>query len=194
MEGDAVVFVLMILFWILSSVVSRFGRKVSPGDSLEDEASPASQRGATFKQALEDLAEQIRAEVEVGPAEPPVASEHRTTESEHRRTAPETRPTLSEHVGSLSEHRQTPAETRRTVSETVFDPSEHQWSMGEHVRGDVAVVRSAAADAPRRPVARSEFARRLQADLSGSSLARAMVLKEILGPPVSLRSPEKDSI
>jgi hypothetical protein len=134
--------------------------------------------------------------------EQPVVAEHRRTASEHRPTPGEHRRTAGEHRRTLEEHRQAPGEARVPVGEHLADdpyhmptPSEHRGTPGEHRRGDVRITPRPPAAAYRGPSARrSRFARRLVADLRGDrrSLARAMVLKEILGPPLSLRTPGEE--
>ena len=194
MDSDVVIGLLMILVWIFSSLVARFGRKARQVPEEEGGAPRPASRGDLLQKALRELADQMGIEVETAPSEAPVASEHTGTVSEHRRTATETRGTWSEHVAAPAEHRHTASEIRRTASEAVVQAAEHDLTASEHRRGDVEVSRlPAKASDRRRP--RSEFARRLQADLTGGSkdaLARAIVLREILGPPVSLRSPEQD--
>jgi len=134
--------------------------------------------------------------------EQPVLSEHRRTAGEHRRTPGEHRRTPGEHRRTPGEHRQSPGEARVPAGEHLADdpyhmptPSEHRRTASEHRRGDVRVTPRPPAPAYRGPSARrSRFARRLVADLRGDrrSLARAMVLKEILGPPLSLRTPGEE--
>lgn len=198
MDSDIIVGFLMILFWIFSSFVAR---KKAKSEYYEDEmpVEPGEvEPGVTLQEALQDLAKQMGVEVATGPPEAPVASEHRPTASEHRQTAMETSSTFSEHIEVAAEHRQRATEIRRTASEIALDAADHQWSPGEHVRGDVTRARSAAAGiTPAVPTAhrvgQSAFAKRLKTDLGNrGSLARAIVLKEILGPPVSLRSPSQD--
>ena len=160
---------------------------------------PVPPRVPNFQQALRDLAKQMGIEVEVEPAEQPVASEHARTAGEHRRTELETRRTLSEHVVEPSEHRRTASEAARTASEAIFEAREHRVTPGEHRRGDLRAPGPAARRlaAPPRVAGRvrSDFARRLRADLgAGDSLARAIVLREILGPPVGMRPPGQDPV
>ena len=221
MDGDLIIGLLMVIFWLVSSLVARFGRMVRQrqsgrpprqpaGQQPQQQArQPASQQAArragestdasqepALQKMLRDLAEQMGLETEVEPAEPPRASEHRPTSSEHRRTQLETRATASEHQLRASEHQRTPSEyqrtaseTRRTASEEVFALPEHQVTASEHQWGDV-VGHGMPQSMPRRHRQRSKFLRRLHADLAGGrdSLARAVVLREILGPPVGLRS------
>lgn len=195
MDSDAVIGLLMLLLWIFSSLVARFGRRRSAEtvemEPREEDRGPS--RAEQVQQALRDLAEQMGVEIQVAPAEEPVASEHRETASEHRRTRTETRGTVSEHREVVSEHRRVQSEVRQTSSEIDLPSSEHDWTSSEHVRGDLRRVPLPAASLPTRR-RRSVFARRLQRDLvgGGGNLARAIVLREILGPPVSLRSPSDE--
>ena len=193
MDSDAVVGILMVLFWVFTSLVARFKRKSH--SELPENQAPAdgTARGELVEKALRELAEQMGVEVEVSPAEAPTASEHAPTASEHRRTRSETFGTPSEHRTGASEHRQTATEVRRTASESVLPAGEHDWTSSEHRRGDVQIERPPAS-VPRRRRQRSRFAQRLTEDLTGgrTSLARAIALREILGPPVSMRSPEQD--
>ncbi len=200
MDGDIIIGILMVVFWLISSLAARIGKKAKSGQTEEQQVvppvpPPASRQPVRpsanpFQKALADLAEQMGVEVEVGPREAPVASEHTLTASEHRRTALETHATLSERTASASEHRRTASEVRRTAAEAVFPLPEPQLTASEHVRGDLRRARPAASGAPVKRRQKSEFSRRLAADLSGGrgSLARAIVLREILGPPVGLRS------
>ena len=66
-------------------------------------------------------------------------------------------------------------------------PSEHRASASEHLPGDVKIERRVAPPPTR--TWQPDFGSRLIADLRGDpeSLARAIVLTEILGPPVGLR-------
>ncbi len=214
MDGDVIIGILMVVFWLVSSLAARFGKKKARSGEGESEDAmpsvppvppvpghrpqsrpqrPAAPAAGSFQKALQNLAEQMGMEVEVAPAEAPVASEHSRTASEHRRTALETHATLSERTATASEHRRTASEARRTASETAFTLPEHQLTASEHRRGDLRRPRPTAAGMPQRR-RRSEFSQRLAADLRGGqgSLARAIVLREILGPPVGLRSGEEE--
>ncbi len=206
MDGDVIIGILVVVFWLISSLAARIGKAVKtrqpenqdavppvpplPGAARQPVAAPAAN---TFQKALADLADQMGVEIEVGRPEPPVAAEHTLTGSEHRRTALETHATLSERTATASEHRRTASEARRTASEAVFELPEHQLTASEHTRGDLRRARPSA-EAPVRRRQKSRFARRLAADLTGGrgSLGRAIVLREILGPPVGLRSGEPE--
>ncbi len=193
MDGDIVVGVLVFLFWIISSLITR-GKARRPAQSQDaPEATPGG--AGTIQRALSDLMEQMGVEVPAaGPPEMPVASEHTLTGSEHRRSVLEVGPTLSEQMTTASEHRRTLSEARRTASETIFTTPEHQLTEAEHRRGDLRRARAAAAGVPRQQPVGSRLIKRLHRDLAGGkeSLARAIVLREILGPPVGLRSPGQD--
>ncbi|MCP3962024.1 MAG: hypothetical protein GY719_29630 [bacterium] len=189
MDSELVIGVLMVIFWLLSSLVAKFGKSVrkkqqtaeSAGSAPPAEPAPA---GGALQKMLQDLAEQMGLETEASPAEPPVASEHVPTGSEHRRSAIEIASTVSEHRVRASDH-------RRTASEQSFGLSEHQLTASEHQWGDLVTHRLPKSMPGRR--SRSKFVRRIHADLAGGrgTLARAIVLREILGPPVGLRSPEQ---
>ncbi len=197
MEGNIIIGLLMVVFWVISSLAARFGRAVNR--QAESQESPPAEGGEAenpFQRALRELAEQMNVEVEVAPAQPPeqpVASEHEHTPGWHDRTASEVRPTASEHRHTPGWHERTASEIRRTASEAELAASEHVLSELEHLRGDFQGARIPAFNAiPRRP--RSPFVQRLHADLTGgpSSLARAVVLREILGPPVSMRAADDE--
>lgn len=205
MDGDVVIGILMVLLWLISSVAARFGKKtrqheveaeVPSADGRHADPRPHRPLPATLQKALGELAEQMGVEIEVAPAEAPVASEHTMTGGEHRQSALETFSTSSEHSGTISEHVQTASEVRRTMSETHFSATEHQSTESEHVRGDLRQARPAASGVPAaHHRTRSRLARRVVADLSNrGSLARAMILREILGPPVSMRAPDPDGL
>jgi hypothetical protein len=97
------------------------------------------------------------------------------------------KPQTSEHRPTLSEHRPTASEHRVTASEHRVTASEHRVTASEHRPGDVRT------DMPPPPVTsqrrgRSRFVQGLLADLSGpDGLRRSILLREVLGPPVSLR-------
>ncbi len=194
MDGDVVFGILMVLFWIVSSLAARFGKAKRPAQpgSGASEAKPAG--AGSIQEALRDLVEQMGAEMTTGPPEAPVAGEHTLTGSEHQRTVLEAGSTLTEQMTTASEHRRTPSEVRRTASEAIFAASEHQLTASEHLRGDVRRARAAAGPPPAKVAGRSRLVRRLHADLTGGkdSLARAIVLREILGPPVGLRPAGQD--
>ena len=129
--------------------------------------------------------------VDVNPyaPEPPVPGEHARTPSEHAHTPGWHQPTASEHAHTPGWHQRTASETRPTASEQAVVPSEHRRTLSEHRPGDVRPLGVAAAPGPR-PAVKPGFGRRVVEELSGDreTLARAIVLREILGPPVGLRS------
>ena len=192
MDGEFVIGILMVIFWLISSLVARFGRAARGRGAGEpvDERQADAQSGVPLGDALRDLAKQMGLE-EAAPVERPVASEHTLTPSEHRRSAGETMITASEHVGRPSDHRRTASEARLTASEHIFERSEHQLTASEHRRGDVDVWSPPPADLPPRR-GKSVFVAGLHRELAGGprALARAVLLREILGPPVSLRERE----
>lgn len=216
MDSDLVIGIFMIIVWFVSSLIARFGRKRAPEAEIPElEAPPATRQPAvpqrrprqppspppvppkavTVQQALRDLAKQMGIEVEVQPAEQPVASEHARTVGEHRRTEIETHQTLSEQTTTLEEHRRTASEAMRTASEGIFEAPEHRFTPSEHRRGDaMPTARRLSAPGRAHRRGRSKLANQIQADLAagGGSLARAIVLREILGPPVGLRPPGQD--
>ncbi len=184
--GDVIVGIMMVIFWIILNLVSKAKRSAQQSRGATPKAPPGA---GSLQKALSDLMEQMGVEGATGPPEAPVASEHTLTGSEHRRTVLEVGTTLSEQMATASEHRRTLSESRRTASEAIFTTSEHQLTEAEHRRGDLRRAR-AAASVPHRQPEKSRLVRRLHADLAGGkeSLARAIVLREILGPPVGLRS------
>ncbi len=118
----------------------------------------------------------------------------------HERTEIETHQTLSEQTITPGEHRRTASEVMRTASEGIFEVPEHRLTPGEHRRGDVRApspgARQLAPPGRAHRRGRSKFAQRLQADIAGGggSLARAVLLREFLGPPVGVRSPGDDGV
>lgn len=211
MNGDLVIFLLMVVFWIISQFMSWLGKRARTAqqqiEQMELEGRPVERRVEarpdSLQEALRDLADRMGVEVELEPEpvgqDPAGRSQQSWTDSEHRRSAGEHQRTLSEARGTpseaalaASEHRRTASEVERSRSETSVTAPEHQWVAGEHVRGDQDVPDIPRLDLPTTGRQESAFVRRLRADLTGrdkSALARAMVLKEVLGPPVSLRSP-----
>ncbi len=212
MEAGDVVWLLVILFWIFSSVASWIGKNLRGKKTAERPAPPppapvpgrsaarpvpvrpgvprppaAPPRAPSPQDALTDLLKRIGVDVDPYAAEQPVPGEHRRTSGEHTHTPGWHQPTASEHVHTPGWHQQTASEVRPTASEQVVVPSEHRLTASEHRPGDVR--RSGVPAAPKPAAAAAGFGSRMIADLQGSdSLARAIVLKEILGPPVGLRS------
>ncbi len=198
MDSDAVIGLLMIAFWVVTSLLSRFGRKMRPpAESYDpeeaDETLPQQvPREMSLEEALRQMAQLGKGKQEESPyAEAPVHSEHTETASEHRQTAIEIQETASEHTLTESEHRRTASEIRHTPSEKSLPKSEHVWTNSEHQRGEVRRLRPVVGGRRSRRQ-RSVLAAKILQDLSSGphSLGRAVVLKEILGPPVSLRSTE----
>ncbi len=192
MNSDIVVFLLVALFWIVSQAIAWLGRRARPMDAdLEQATPPGQNRKGTLQEALRDLAQQMGVDVEMSPVEPPAVAQPNGSGSEHRRTVSETHPTASETRMSKAEHRRTPSEAQRTSSEEVWSVQEHEWSQSEHVRGDLEVSAIPKLDTHGQTES-SRFVERLRAELTSqdrSALARAIVLREVLGPPVSLRPP-----
>ncbi len=173
--GPLILFVL----WLVSTVASKLSRRKPEEPEQEGTGS------------LKELMRQMGVDLDMDPAagEAPVAAEHRPTASEHRRTLSETRPVAAEHTAVTSEHRQAASERLQTASEQIFEASEHQLSRGEHRRGDLRLPPPPRGSrAPRRRRRQGPpLAATVGRDLR-DGLARAIVLREILGPPVSLRS------
>jgi len=182
--------VLIVVAWVVLKLMGRLAR----GMEKKGQGAAGPQPSA-FEQAMREIMRE--AGLAEGPpvAEPPVASEHRPTLTEHRPTASEHAQTYGETQFTVTEHRPTASETRPTVSEHVPRLSEHLPTPGEHLRGDVEVPPiPAPKKRSQRKKGRSSFAAAVVGDLRGKrSLARAVVLREILGPPVSLRSPGEGS-
>ncbi len=215
--GDLIWF-LLILFWLFSGLLSRLARAIRsrpkpapraprtaprpgvaqtaaerPAPPPVPPAHPATEPSSP-QDALGRLFKQLGIDLELAP-ETPVPAEHQRTASEHRRTASETRRSAGEHDHTPGWHDRTASEVRRTASEVTRVASEHRPTAGEHVRGDVpAPGVMPAAGPPARLV--PGFAGGLRAELTRgrAALARAVVLGEILGPPVGLKPPGRDRI
>ncbi len=178
--------ILLVLFWAL---IGWLGNRAKKKGQERESAEPS---------AVEQFLQQISKEAGLAPEQPPpppppvpirvvvprppgAGSEHRVTASEHVPTASEHRPSASEHRPTASEHRPSASEHRHTAS--------------EHIPGDAAfpVIRGQGSGRARRR--RSKLGAALAADLHGGreTLSRAVVLREILGPPVSLRSRDEGS-
>lgn len=187
MEG--LIPVLIFVAWIVLSLMGRLARGMDK-KKVEGGAQPSA-----FEKAMRDIMREAGLAQELPGVEPPVASEHRPTLAEHRPTASEHLQTYGETQRTVSEHRPTASEARPTFSEHVPVASEHLPTPGEHLRGDVRLPPIPVAKKRlQRQKGRSPFAAAVVGDLRGGrSLARAMVLREILGPPVSLRSPGEGS-
>lgn len=181
---------LAVIAYIVLTIVSKVAQNRKKAAA---EPGPRPNKPTVVDQMLREMMRQAGI-----PEEKPVASERRVTASEHRPTVAEHRPTVSETRPTASEHRPTPSEIRPTLSEHVPRASEHLPSPGEHLKGDAVlppipelppIGQVPTGERSRRR--RSQLASSLAADLHGGgrSLARAVVLREILGPPVALRRP-----
>ncbi|MEM6796672.1 MAG: hypothetical protein AAF725_22055, partial [Acidobacteriota bacterium] len=109
----------------------------------------------------------------------------------------ELRRVAGEHSLTDGEHRQSADEVSQTPWELTQAPGETRWTPAEHRRGDLTLP-PPPEEPPSPPTlsrhrsrTRRRFARTLKRDLrsGGSSLARAGVFKEILGPPPGLEMP-----
>ncbi len=199
---DELLPIILVLSWALISWLGNKAKK--KGQRQESESAEPS--------AVEQFLQQISREAGLAPEQPPppppppvpirvavprppgTGSEHRVTASEHRPSASEHRPSASEHRPSASEHRPSASEHRPSASEHRPSASEHRHTTSEHIPGDAALpaIPRRGSDQPRR---RSKLGAALAADLHGGreTLSRAVVLREILGPPVSLRSRDEGS-
>lgn len=232
MDLEAIVWLLFIVVWVISSVFQQFKRMAQnrpgqgppgppepgvPGEpgsygpitvenarsrplaredmqrplereDLErpmDTAPPPPRPPETLDEAVRSLMRQMGLE-----REEPVASEHRPTASEQRPTASEHRPTAAERSVTASEHRATPSEARRTASEHRRVAAEHRRTASEHRKGDASlppIPRSAPAGLG--GARGGTIARAVRRDLASGrrTVAEALALREILGPPVALR-------
>jgi len=171
--------VLVIVFWIAIALLSKIASAAKKRQQ-ERGGPPPVQAGA-----LETMLRQIAKEAGLY-QEPPVVSEHAATASEHRGTFGEHAPTASESRRTVLEHHQAEIERRRTESEARGTFGEHEGTVSEHLRGDAVVLPPIPSGL--RPRRRSSLGAALAKDLHGGSraLARAVMLREILGPPVSL--------
>ncbi|MCP4655397.1 MAG: hypothetical protein GY856_08260 [bacterium] len=185
--GDVFAFLVFLFFVVVLPLLSKLAGKKGRSPDLSPGVPPSQQskRGglmATLDEALRQAATQ---------AERPVPSEHTRSRGEHQRTAAEHRRTASEHRRTASETRRTASEHRRTASEQQPTMAEHRPTASEHTKGDVDVGRAPIGS--RRRKTRPGFVGSVFAELRGpASLSRAIVLREILGPPVSLRNPPQD--
>lgn len=175
---------LVLVAYAVLSLLGRFARKRG-GEDVQDVHEPA--EPSTVDRMLRDMMRQAGVE-----PEPQVPSEHRPTPGEHRPTVSEHRQAASETYVTVSEHRQTATETRPTPSEHALRATEHLPTPGEHLKGDLPVLPIAKVRPHKRKRRRSPFVNAISADLTGGAeaLGRAMVLCEILGPPLSLRPPD----
>jgi hypothetical protein len=178
-----------ILVIVAYAVLSLLGRLAKKAKGQEAEADvDAGQEPSTVDRMLRDMMRQAGIE-----PEPPVPGEHRPTLGEHRTTAPEHHQAAPETYATASEHERTRTETRLTPSEQAPRLSDHLRTPGEHLKGDVFPLPPIPKlRPPRGRRQRSRFADAVVADLgSAKKLGRAIVLREILGPPVSLRPPDE---
>ncbi len=212
MDGEAIGTLLIIAFWVISALTKAMNRGKKKQAQQAPTSTPApphparapapTTRRSAPKQTLGpdtvgDLLREMISEIKGKPQseeaatppwqEPQVLSEHQQSAGEHRHTDSETSWSASEHSWSFEEHRRSAGEHSSTLSELRGTASEHRGSASEHRRGDVVAARRGSAEEAtrRRPAHRAGSVRAALA--SRGSLARAMVLKEILGPPVSLR-------
>lgn len=172
--------ILVLVAYVVLSLLGRLANKGKKG--TDESASPT-----TVDRMLREMMGQAGVE-----PEPPVPAEHRPTRSEHRPTASEHRQAPGEIYATAAEHRPTRTETRVSPSEHRPRASDHLPTPGEHLKGDVVVLPPIPKTAPPgRRRRRSPFADAVVSNLRGGSgaLGRAIVLSEILGPPVSLRPP-----
>lgn len=176
--------VLIFIAWVVISILGRLAKSAKKQQG--------SRPPTAFEQAMREIMREAGLTQEQPAVEPPVVSEHRPTPSEHRPTPSEHAPTYGETRPTVAEHRPTASEARPTVSEHVPRPSEHLPTPGEHLRGDVLVPPALPIrKSTRRKKGRSRLAAAVVGDLRGRrSLARAVLLREILGPPLGLRPPD----
>lgn len=176
---------LIVLFYIFSYLRGLVAKqKADPGPTAE---SPSDTREAPVS-TVEAMLQEMRRQMAEAAGERGSPGEHSRSPGEHRTTASEHRPTASEQRPVLSDHLQTASEIEFSQSEHVVQASEHEMTLGEHQKGDAwvpTVPISLPATAGHR---RSKFGKALIQDLKGGHLGRAVVLREILSPPVSLRS------
>ena len=176
--------VVAIIFWV---AIALFGKIASAMQKRARETSARGrpQGGPPPVPSLESMLREMARQAGLY-QEPAVASEHRGTASEHAPTLSEHRGTLFEHLGTAGEHRQTALEIHQAQMERSRREGEHRATASEHLKGDVVLGPRPTREERTRH--RSPFAVRILADLRGRrELARAVVLREILGPPVSLR-------
>jgi hypothetical protein len=178
--------ILIFVAWIVISLLGRLAKGLDKKKTTEGGSQPSA-----FEQAMREIARQAGLAEEEPAVEPPVASEHRPSPGERRPTATEHAQAYGETWGTAAESEPTASEIRPTFSEYLPRPSEHLPTPGEHLHGDVVVSPIALSEGrPKQWKTRSPFASAVVRDLRGGrSIARAVVLREILGPPVGLRSP-----
>ncbi len=184
MDSDSIGPLIVIAAVIISYVVKFI--KAAAGEQSQP-AKPASGESGDLDSVLRHLSKQLGIDVPGEGSEQPVPSEHRRTASEHRRTPGETYPSPGEHRMTAMEQRRTHSETILTKSEQQLVIPEHRVTASEHRPGDVSTLPAIPTPAPVAAPARLDPTTQLR---QGGSLAQAIVLAEILGPPAGLRSPE----
>ncbi|MEM1180720.1 MAG: hypothetical protein AAGM22_20400 [Acidobacteriota bacterium] len=146
----------------------------------------------TARSIQEELFRQLGIEIV---EEEPVASEHRPTASERRRTESEHRRTESEHRRSAGEHGPTSSEVTYTAAEHMRTVGEHLPTLSEHLPGDVTgeIDRLPPGAYSRVRPRRHTLGRSVRRDLRGDrrNLAKAWLMREILGPAPGLKAPSK---
>lgn len=183
---DVIGFVFIVLY--LLSYLRGFLPKRSRRNEPAQPVSPRSQEPSAEASSVGGMLEEIRRQVAEAAREQEVAGEHRRTVGEHRPTLSEHRPTASELEPHFSDHLQTPSELLVTQTEHMEVESEHRVSLTEHTKGDAKLPPIPLQGPAKAGRSSSRFARELTRDLRGrAKLARAVVLQEILSPPVSLR-------
>ncbi len=219
MESELFVWLVIIAFWLVSNLIRFLRRLAARGRQVVEEqkarqapqrpgarrqAPPPPQKPAAPEPAAEDaLAELLKSfgvEVETPSAhERPVASEHVFTPGEHSQAPSQTRGTASEHEHTPGWHQQAASELSETASEHTWRDSEHRGTASEHQAGDVFVPDLPDPPMPAFPATKRSVSpglgRRVIAELHGDreSLARAFLLREVLGPPVGMRSSQDRS-
>lgn len=198
---DLIPFIIAVV-WVVMTLLGKFAQKRRGQQGGEESQEPreASVGPTTFEQVLKEM---MGGQQELAPRQPPppplppalpTPSEHRKTPSEHRWTPSEHQRDPYEIHGTPSEHRRAAHEIMPGPGERRWTASEHRPTPSEHRPGELVVSslpRPAASASVRRR--RSRLGRQLRSDLrGGQGLARAMILKEILGPPVALKPSGED--
>lgn len=224
MDADLIVWLLVMAFWVVSSLLGRLTRKKENAKRPAQEV-PDGKGGGFLERMVRDLAEAQREMLQ--PAQPPQqvrpgedggsiaeqkrlaaerrrlmrragleSSEHQETAGEHTETPGEHRRTFGESLITAEEHRVSRSEHVPTASEHLRTFGEHRGTLEEHLPGDLPVKRKrklAAVPGSRETASRVRSKIDVLHDLHGPrDLARAIVLREVLGPPVALRDPQDD--
>ncbi len=222
MSGELVIFIVGLIIWFVFSILGKVLKSgqspyVPPPpppeqDRLRGELPPLPEQQQSWQQQqaaqgrqpqqqvspLGQALRDIMQEAGLGPPsqhpEQPVASEHTATWGEHQRTWSETVPTLSEATLIDTEQRRTASEATLTASEHRVVPSEHVLSPGEHVPGDAYSTSDRSPWADQAAKTGGGLGAAVVAELrrDPGSLARAIVLQEVLNPPVGLRPPDSE--